>query len=282
VARTSDIHGQVSSKTFPMTSGFDRGLCVGGLFQREGVPDDRLEPARRRLGQRALGQQLRVPWGEAHVVDPAHGHSAALRLSRVELGEAAAGCAVCGEPAAGRRGLERGSADLPADAVEDHVRPVAAGCLAHLLGPVRLGVVDYGVGAQLPGQVELLLPACGPDGPGAGRVRQLNQQAAETAGRRGDEYPLVRLELNCVQQAQRGDAVVKQRRRLPQTQARRHSDQAFHRDQGPLGVTAVFACPGDDLPADPVRATPSPTETTCPATPPPGKYGGFTSKYSPR
>jgi hypothetical protein len=115
-------------------------VCVGGLFQREGVPDDRLEPARRRLGQRALGQQLRVPWGEA---------------------------------------------DPPADAVEDHVRPVAAGCLAHLLGPVRLGVVDYGVGAQLPGQVELLLPACSSDGPGAGRVRQLNQQAAETAGRRG-------------------------------------------------------------------------------------------------
>jgi hypothetical protein len=161
--------------------------------------------------------------------------------------------AVRGEPTAGRHRPERGPADLPADAVEDHVRPCTTGRLAHPLGPARFGVVDHGLGAQLPGQVQLPLAAGDSDDPCAGRMRQLHQQAAETAARRHDQHPFPPPDPGHLGKAQRGSAVVKERRRVGQAQPVRHRDQPLRRDHGLLGVTAGFAGVGDDVPADPAR-----------------------------
>jgi hypothetical protein len=120
------------------------------------------------------------------------------------------------EPTAARRHLEGSPADVSADAVEYDVRPLTAGQLLHLLGPARFGVGNHRVGAQIPGQIQLRLAPGGADDPRSGRMRQLNQQDAQTATRRQYQHPLPPRDLDNLGETQRGPAVVKQRRRLAQ------------------------------------------------------------------
>ena len=101
--------------------GFDGGVRVGRLLERERPADHGLDPARRRLGQRPLRHPMQLRGRVLHLLDSTHGHPTALRLVRVDHSEPAARSAVRGEAAAARRDLERGAAELPAGAVEHHV-----------------------------------------------------------------------------------------------------------------------------------------------------------------
>ena len=228
-------------------------MGVGGLLEREGLTDDRRDPALRRLGQRPLGHPAQVAGCELHLLDPAHGHAAAGSLVRVDGREPAARSAVRGEAAPARRDVERGPAELPAGAVEDRVRARPARRIEYPLGPVRLGVVDDDLGAQPPDEVELAPAAGRGDDPPAGRVHELHEEDAETAARGQDEDPLAGPDPGIVDEAERGGAVVQDGGRVEQVEPVRDGDELISRNDRTLDVPVVTAAPagmGDHTPPE--------------------------------
>jgi hypothetical protein len=116
-------------------------------LQPERLPDDRPEPARRRLGQRPRGQQLPICGRKLYVVDPPYGDTFPLGLLRVDLGEHATGRAVRGEPAAGRHREVLATPATPELRVEeqgvrdgyvDHDLPRTGDQVRHLAGDKHL------------------------------------------------------------------------------------------------------------------------------------------------
>lgn len=102
-----------------------------------------------------------------------------------------------------------------------------------------------------PGQVQLPF-ATGRGGDlRAGRVGELHEEDAETAGRRRDQRPFARSYAGALGQAQRGDAVVQQRGGLTQVQPVGHRDQVLGLHRDPLGVAPVVPRVTRDTPADP-------------------------------
>ena len=67
------------------------------------------------------------------------------------------------------------------DAVDDDVGPSAAGKLPDFSGNVRCPVIERGIGAELPGHVELGVGSAGHDGPGSQQPGDLKRGQSHTA-----------------------------------------------------------------------------------------------------
>jgi AcrR family transcriptional regulator len=149
---------------------FDRGVRVGGPRQVELLADERPDAAGRRFSQGRYREFPKPP----RVGRPARQYRDLTRLGEFSRhrSEAPAGHPERAEASAGTEQVERGPADVPAYAVEDHVN--AAGGGTHLPRPVARAVVNGDVGAEVASHSQFPLSAGQRHDPGARVAGQLD------------------------------------------------------------------------------------------------------------
>src|SRR5689334_21176784 len=170
----------------------DRVVRRGGPREREALADERRELAARRGRQRAL---LEVAHTARALQDPRadgrrHGQAAREEVAGVQPRRRTRGEAEEDQPAPGPEELERGAAELAADAVKRDGDLASVEGRAHGRGPVLGAVVD-GDRAELAHPLGLCLATGGADDRRARVARGLHEQAAQAAGRGGDERDVV-------------------------------------------------------------------------------------------
>ena len=226
-------------------------MRAGGLGQRVGLANVRADLPRGNVGEKLTGVVGAFARPDPKVPETGDRDLPAAGVGRVDRGKRAAGRAVGGEPPAIGHHLVGITAELAADAVEDHGRAGPAGCVKHRGCPARLAVVDQHVGPGLARRFELGRAPGGADDPRPAGPQQLDQEDAHPAGRAEDQDLLARADVDQPGDANGGRAVVDDRRGQQRIEAVGDRDRLLEADRRPFGVPAVRAGVGDDRPSQP-------------------------------